>query len=270
MGKTDKQRLLIYKAVNRLRNRDIAKHSKSLRTALDRSIEPLLKRVEVMGSYNDNMLILIDEQPLKEAIRNIYETTAKTFAKASERKLLKQVKKEFTDFTWSNKINTLLNDNSEGGLGMLITNMNSYTKKLIAADVKSALDSGVGIGDLAGYLSSKYKDINRMRGLRIGRTETIKASNYGSLQGAYASGIEFVKEWNSIGDSRTRGSHRSIDGKQALQDEPFNVGGYKMLHPADSSLGAAAKEVVNCRCVIDFIPIDEYDAANSTNNIQVT
>jgi len=38
-------------------------------------------------------------------------------------------------------------------------------------------------------------------------------------------------------------------------NEPYLVGGSKMMFPSDTSLGARAKEVVNCRCVsIPFIP----------------
>mgnify|MGYP003649035397 FL=1 len=64
------------------------------------------------------------------------------------------------------------------------------------------------------------------------------------------------KQWITVGDRNVRASHTSADRQTVDIDAPFEVGGYKMRHPADTSLGAPVKEWVNCRCAsnikIDF------------------
>lgn len=86
----------------------------------------------------------------------------------------------------------------------------------------------------------------------IARTETMRASNSGSYHIFQESGMK-QKEWVSTHDGRTRSSHLAADGQQVPMDGFFNVGGYKMLHPHDSSMGAPTGEVVNCRCT--FAPV---------------
>lgn len=113
-------------------------------------------------------------------------------------------------------------------------------------------------------LITRYKDkLLQLRGETIGRTESIQALNrsnfeahmqakdMGAMRGA-------MKEWDSAGDSRVRDSHRHMDGQKVGIDAPFvTPEGYQMMFPGDVSLGAPAKEVINCRCrsklVIDWL-----------------
>lgn len=87
------------------------------------------------------------------------------------------------------------------------------------------------------------------------RTETAKAAYYGRRIGAVDSGYETTKEWISAKDSRTRHSHRDMDGVILNLDESYNVpiyrrkviSGYeKMRGPGDPQ--ASAENVCNCRC----------------------
>jgi hypothetical protein len=271
MGKTHEQRVIVYKAANRIRNRDIRKHQRAVTTALMVSVMPLIDRIGRVEQFNEGMLSLVNEDALTEAIKNIYLTTGKSFAKASEKALTKMGKKEFADFSFEQKVQQILKDNTNGGLGMLIVQMNDYTKKLIAAEIDLLIKQGLPYSEMGVILQSKFRDINRVRGIRIARTEVVKASNFGALEGALQSGVPFVKEWNSVLDSRVRGLHGAADGKQAKQDEAFRIGSDRLLHPADTSLGASAKNVINCRCVIDFVPLDEYEAGKDTaiNNVEL-
>lgn len=259
--KTNEQRKLYYKAVNRKRDKDINQHRKIIAAALNGSLEPFLKRLEQAGDYKESYLNLITDNGLRFAIRHIYTSTGYRFAQTSERSFKSVSKKELGLTTFEMDVDALLNDFSENGLGYFIVNMNLYTRKLIATDVVNLMNEGLSIPEIALQLAVKYKSVNKVRGLTIARTETIKASNWGALQGAEASGVEYVKEWNSIADNRRRTSHKIADGKQAKRGVPFNVNGSKMLYPCDTSLGAAAEEVINCRCVIDFVPPKDYDPA---------
>ena len=88
----------------------------------------------------------------------------------------------------------------------------------------------------------------------IARTETMRSYGAGSLQIYKANGVQ-RKEWLATGDDRTRDSHRNADGQQRSTGEAFEIGGYKMQHPGDMSLGAPLSEAAACRCTI--LPVVE-------------
>jgi len=101
----------------------------------------------------------------------------------------------------------------------------------------------------------------RQRGETIARTETLKALNAGR-QEALDQLIEnpnndvraedVVRAWDSAGDARTRETHAAADLQDPVpQGQPFIVGGYSLMYPGDTSLGAPAEEVINCRCYVD-------------------
>ena len=101
----------------------------------------------------------------------------------------------------------------------------------------------------------------RQRGETIARTETLKALNAGR-QEALDQLIEnpnndvqsqdVVRAWDATSDSRTRETHAAADGQVVPQGEAFTVGGYSMMYPGDSSMGAPGEETINCRCVVDI------------------
>ena len=100
----------------------------------------------------------------------------------------------------------------------------------------------------------------RQRGETIARTETLKALNAGR-QEALDQLIEnpnndvraedVVRAWDSTGDARTRETHAAADGQVVPQGGAFTVGGYSMMYPGDTSLGAPAGETINCRCYME-------------------
>jgi len=68
---------------------------------------------------------------------------------------------------------------------------------------------------------------------------------------AAAAGISLgalQKEWVTIGDNRVRKTHVIANTQRALIGATYNVGGFAMRYPTDSSFGAPAREIVNCRC----------------------
>ena len=112
-------------------------------------------------------------------------------------------------------------------------------------------------------MAQRYSNkLLRQRGETIARTETLKALNAGR-QEALDQLIEnpnndvraedVVRAWDSTGeDGRTRQSHLDADKQDPVpQGQPFIVGGYSMMYPGDTSLGAPAEEVINCRCYVD-------------------
>ena len=88
----------------------------------------------------------------------------------------------------------------------------------------------------------------RYRVEMIARTESMHAANFGSTELFRAYGAD-RHEWVATNDIRTRPTHAAANGQVRVIGQPFEVGGYPMLHPLDGSLGAPAGEIVQCRCV---------------------
>ena len=111
-------------------------------------------------------------------------------------------------------------------------------------------------------MAQRYSNkLLRQRGETIARTETLKALNAGR-QEALDQLIEnpnndvraedVVRAWDSAGDGKTRPTHVAADLQDPVpQGQPFVVGGYSLMYPGDTSLGAPAEEVINCRCYVD-------------------
>ncbi|MFH1287178.1 MAG: phage minor head protein, partial [bacterium] len=111
------------------------------------------------------------------------------------------------------------------------------------------LKEGEGIPQLADRVSSVYAGYvgdNPWKAIRIARTEIIKSSNFGSLEGYKQSGVVKNKQWISTRDNRTRDDHRVVDGQSVALDSPFIVGGEELMHPGDPS--GSAEQNINCRC----------------------
>lgn len=81
----------------------------------------------------------------------------------------------------------------------------------------------------------------------IARTEVNAMCGMAQLDGYYQAGYT-KKMWNTMGDGKVRVSHKQTAGQVKLLEEPFVVGDNLMMFPLDTSLGASAKEIVNCRC----------------------
>ncbi|WP_316817295.1 phage minor head protein [Pedobacter nyackensis] len=99
----------------------------------------------------------------------------------------------------------------------------------------------------------------KKRALLIARTENAVASNKAAIFAAKSSGLVLYKKWIArSGDNRTRDSHIGmIDSKPIPMDQAFIVGDEKMMQPGDSSLGAKAHNICNCRCTVAFVPASE-------------
>lgn len=85
---------------------------------------------------------------------------------------------------------------------------------------------------------------------RIARTEVHGAVNGGTYAAAQAhmsrTGERQRKLWIATADDRTRPTHRKADRQQVGLEEPFEVGGGRLMFPGDPS--GPAREVINCRC----------------------
>lgn len=79
-------------------------------------------------------------------------------------------------------------------------------------------------------------------------TDGIEANINDAAAGRARPGTETRKRWASILDEVTRPHHVAADGQTKIIDEPFVVNGELLMHPGDTSMGASANNVINCRC----------------------
>lgn len=88
------------------------------------------------------------------------------------------------------------------------------------------------------------------RAFTIARTETHSAAIHAQREAIETLDINIAThEWLAASDERTRETHAEANGQIQPIGQPFEVGGFQMNNPGDSSLGAPAGEVINCRCV---------------------
>jgi len=140
--------------------------------------------------------------------------------------------------------------------------------KRFDSTVRKAIESGKPLSqETIGKLVLSYNNrALKYRADAVSRTETMQAINRGKIA-AMQQGVDegvFVpqqvkKWWDDTGDSKTRPSHRALGIKYSREkaidlNDPFvsPITGAKMMQPGDTSLGAGAKDVVHCRCMLSF------------------
>ena len=136
--------------------------------------------------------------------------------------------------------------------------------------IQDALLSGILQGDSIGRLADRYMDVmqnNRNAAIRNARTAVTSAQNGGrqsTFEQARKMGIELQKEWIATNDSRTRDSHRELDGVRVENRDYFPNG---CMYPGDP--GGEPCEVYNCRCTMRAI-LPKYNGASRTKNTAKT
>lgn len=105
---------------------------------------------------------------------------------------------------------------------------------------------------------ARYADrLLKARGENIARTEVIGAFNAAReeafRQAIAAGGLapeNVTGTWSATGDTRTRHTHMAMNGQKRKFGQPFtSPSGARLMYPGDTSLGAPASEIINCRCM---------------------
>lgn len=129
--------------------------------------------------------------------------------------------------------------------------------------INNALTAGILQGKSIDDLADSYMTVmgrNKSAAIRNARTSVTSAQNSGRMESfsrAEDMGIELEKEWMATLDSRTRDSHRDLDGEHQKNKDEFSNG---LMYPGDPSGDPA--EVYNCRCTMTAI-LPKYNAGNN-------
>lgn len=140
-------------------------------------------------------------------------------------------------------------------LGALVPNPRAHwrvtegTREYIRATVREAIEEGLSNDSIAARLRESY-GFSTARATLIARTETLRASNEGALQGYKASGVVNAKEWLTAEDDKVTPDCMANQGAGAIPlDAAFPSGEH------------APPDHPNCRCTI--LPVVDWTKADN-------
>lgn len=120
----------------------------------------------------------------------------------------------------------------------------------LTSEMTTSILKGESIPEMARRIKS-IMESNLADSVRIARTETTRVENSARFDVGKEGeklGFEMEKEWVSANDGRVRPEHADAHGQRVPLNEPFEVGGEKLMFPGDESLGASGWNTINCRC----------------------
>lgn len=117
-------------------------------------------------------------------------------------------------------------------------------------EIRDTLDQGLQQGESFAKLSARVREsfngMSKERAMRIAVTETGIAFESARHRAMVEAGVEW-KVWMTSEDDRVRLTHAAANNRIVAIDEPFNIGGYKLMFPCDPK--GPPSEIINCRCV---------------------
>lgn len=132
--------------------------------------------------------------------------------------------------------------------------------KRIRIHITQGIMSGEGYSKIAKALRDDI-GIAKAQSLRVARTEAGRAMSQAGLDSAMVAkdnGFKMKKRWSATKDTRTRDTHRHLDGQSVDIDANFKSSGCVGQAPHLFVGVASAKENINCRCSLLYY-IDEDD-----------
>ncbi|EOD3985877.1 phage head morphogenesis protein [Staphylococcus sp. EG-SA-6] len=137
--------------------------------------------------------------------------------------------------------------------------------KKIRLHITQGIMSGEGYSKIAKAIRDDI-GMSKAQSLRVARTEAGRAMSQAGLDSALVAqknGLQMYKYWQATKDTRTRDTHRHLDGAKKKIDEPFKSSGCVGQAPKLFVGVNSAKENINCRCKLMYY-IDEDDLPSTT------
>lgn len=107
---------------------------------------------------------------------------------------------------------------------------------------------------VAKNFSEKFDDDSENSADNIAATETqitaetAKMNAVTAAAGTAIMAVTIKKSWHGMLDSKERKWHLEAEGQTQNIGDPFAVNGELLMYPGDTSLGASADNICNCRC----------------------
>ncbi|AKS69765.1 phage capsid protein [Staphylococcus schleiferi] len=141
--------------------------------------------------------------------------------------------------------------------------------KRLRVHITQGVLSGEGYAKTAKAISDDL-GMSKAQALRVARTETGRALSQANLDSAHVAqdnGFKMMKRWHATKDTRTRDTHRHLDGKSIPLDDNFKSSG--CVGPAPKLFVGvnSAKENINCRCkLLHYIDEDDLPGVMRVRN----
>jgi uncharacterized protein with gpF-like domain len=131
----------------------------------------------------------------------------------------------------------------------------SGTSRALSKAISTGLAEGLSIDDLMKAVMAEITEYDKVQARRVARTEATGAMNHGAYLEQVDAEVPF-REWLRTIDLRTRGFNpdkkekfNHYNANQVVPaTEPCVVSGERMNYPGDTTFGASAGNVINCRC----------------------
>jgi hypothetical protein len=145
----------------------------------------------------------------------------------------------------------------------------AWNRTHLRRELTASIINGDSIPDVARRLM-RITSMDQNAAIRNARTAMTAGENLGrneSYNRIRSQGIEMVKEWSATYDSRTRDTHRLLNGTRANEKGLFgegildSLGEPLMEFPGDPK--GAASEIYNCRCRLNIVPSTYSREANA-------
>ncbi|MBW0702645.1 phage head morphogenesis protein [Staphylococcus aureus] len=132
--------------------------------------------------------------------------------------------------------------------------------KKIRMHITQGIMSGEGYSKIAKAIRDDV-GMSKAQSLRVARTEAGRAMSQAGLDSAMVAkdnGLKMKKRWHATKDTRTRDTHRHLDGESVEIDQNFKSSGCVGQAPKLFIGVNSAKENINCRCKLLYY-IDENE-----------
>ena len=234
--------------INRMRIPEERRAIRDCKRALAEQLAPGIKVIKEARTFEDISAarrVPIPPEPMERVIIDTSTRVAPRFAMYTRRALKDQKSDDpaLDAFIARTRTATIAT------AGKRITAINDFTQseveRIIGGVLDEAFDGGWSTLEAIDAITGRFRQMTFNRAERIARTEVLTASNMGSLMGAESLGVPFKKKWIATTDSRTRDSHKALNGKLAGDNGRFSNG---LEYPGDPN--GDPSEVVNCRCAI--------------------
>ena len=152
-----------------------------------------------------------------------------------------KIQNEFEN-AYLSSIEDVLNDSKSKSKNIIDSQYIKQSAKIFAQEVAESTERNI---------EDEYF-ISSQRAINMAQNESNSIGNYLQYERAKSSGKK-KKRWIAMNDKFVRHTHSVINGRIKKIDDLFLVGDSMMMYPKDESFGASAKEIVNCRCSIEYL-----------------
>lgn len=196
----------------------------------------------VAGAVSDNEMIELSAPAIQDALRDFGQFAADSVALGIAFDIHDPAVAKFLEEFGATRIKDLVG---------------TTTRQTLAKVLSEAVEEGLDFRKQVQAIRAVFEKATTERARVIARTETVRAANFGAVEGMKQAGIE-RKEWLSTVDDRTRDSHSAMGGQVVETDSVFTdpITGAKARHPGEFGI---PEQDINCRCLAVAVPNEKRD-----------